>query len=670
MRGLDRLEQAARRAASKARAAARDPRRLAGRAASVAGDRLTEYGERLSPAGSSAAPPWALSSFVERLDNRTRSIHAGYWHRRLTEVFPGRRPALLVVVHADSQDGLDVALAGLRELETPHDLIVTDASEDGIDTSGLPTSSLALSIMDQGRDQLPLVVLALAGAFDSHDVVLKINASSRTHPEPLSPRDLAGIGEVSPMLRDLFTPGGDVAAIVPREVLFDPFDADADLPIVQETLLRIPLVAPGASVRRVEGRVQWARSFLFQGLRALGVSEWDFDIEADQTQGTMAHALPSVIGVLAAEAGLRVLTPEEAEAASEAPSGAVASRAQVFPLVVGEPEWNSVVRAGPVYAGHRQPFLPADLEDAIASPVDGRDHAHRTGIAGFLYRTTDGRPLGRRWAPSDAAWEHLRSTSSAGLGLFWDNESHRVELAREHGELDDEPAAGLTDALEAFEGFLPFLSDERCMRYRGRPALVVGTVHRLASFPQVARALRERAAEAGIVDLALLAVSDGRPSEVVPDRRLPDGIDAVVRIPNGKRITGPSTEGVVRPHTKFEGHLRYYPQFADQEIAAVEALRLPDVVPAATAGFDDSSQSRWHPQIVVGANPYTFRRWLARLVSRNAPACLVVVDSWNDWTRASAIAESGAYGTAFLGAVRDVVGRRTNEDTDTPSAAK
>jgi lipopolysaccharide biosynthesis protein len=64
----------------------------------------------------------------------------------------------------------------------------------------------------------------------------------------------------------------------------------------------------------------WARGVIPRRLRALHLTASDFEPEEGQVDGTTAHALERVIGLLAREAGLRIVERGQLAAARPGPA--------------------------------------------------------------------------------------------------------------------------------------------------------------------------------------------------------------------------------------------------------------------------------------------------------------------------------------------------------------
>ena len=83
--------------------------------------------------------------------------------------------------------------------------------------------------------------------------------------------------------------------------------------IVRQLLRRIELGVTASELRFPSGSMYWCRGFVLQGLRCLSLITDDFDEEAGQVDGTTAHAVERIVGILTDEAGLRMASTDELE---------------------------------------------------------------------------------------------------------------------------------------------------------------------------------------------------------------------------------------------------------------------------------------------------------------------------------------------------------------------
>ncbi len=180
--------------------------------------------------------------------------------------------------------------------------------------------SAVLDVENRGRDLWPLAQLVNARLIDGYELVIKVH--TKRSPWRASHEVLAGSGGTwrSGLLEAMLGNGSNVDAIVAE------FERSPDLGIVTadgsvlgpgfwgqnedvtaSLLKRLDLELEPQALRFAAGSMYWARASILRRLTGLQLSAADFEDEAGQVDGTTAHALERVIGILAADAGLRVL---------------------------------------------------------------------------------------------------------------------------------------------------------------------------------------------------------------------------------------------------------------------------------------------------------------------------------------------------------------------------
>jgi lipopolysaccharide biosynthesis protein len=228
--------------------------------------------------------------------------------------------ALVHVFHAEL---LPELLGHLASIPVPFDLIVTNATgiDLSVDIDQLPTVErcLILRVENRGRDLWPLVQVINAGLLEPHELVIKVH-TKRSHWRK-GHRQLAGTGAswraqlLSALLGDQANTRQILAAFrgdphlgmvtADGSVLGPAFwgrNERATAPLLERLCLEL---RPDA-LRFPAGSMYWTRGRVLRRLRDLRMTIDDFEAEAGQVDGTTAHALERVIGLLASDAGLSI----------------------------------------------------------------------------------------------------------------------------------------------------------------------------------------------------------------------------------------------------------------------------------------------------------------------------------------------------------------------------
>ena len=672
-------------------------RRRLGRYSMLARTSMVAYLEDGTiPGRSRSVSPVDFGAWLRRGAGRKASGHPDSW--RVDPQLPLEDPSrVAVVVHVYYVDLLDELLSALQAIPVGFDLVVTNASGVPIRIDRASVQNLRnvvlFDVHNHGRDIFPLVQVVNAGILDPYEVVLKLHTKkSQWRAEHA---DLEGTGEA---WKDEFL-SALAGSREQVERILDGFAADpwlglvtapgnvvgpefwgGDEAITRELLRRIELDVDHDGLRFAAGSMYWVRAFVLHGLRSLNLTADDFDEEKGQIDGTTAHAIERSIGILTEEAGLRLTTTDEL--AAHDGSGAwqrydvAAPRTPAVRFVPfylpqfhpthendvwwgkGFTEWTNVTAARPVYRGHHQPKLPADLgfydlrleEVRLAQAQMAAEH----GIDAFMYyyywfagQRLLNLPI-ERLAESDTPMPFCIMWANENWTRRWDGRSSDVLIGQDY---DRVPAQRFIDDV------LPFLKDPRYLRSDGRPVLAVYRPAQMDDFPEVVAHWRRRAREEGVGELLVLAVSVAREFHGIGSDFHEHGLDGTLGFPphNLPWAAAPTERLAVVP--QFKGNLMSYHALVEAAEARLRTLE-DGAHPGVMVTFDNTARRQWHPDVWYGSNPYTFRRWLgkaaAAVMHRPAAERFVFVNAWNEWAEGAVLEPTDRFGRTYLQAVRDV----------------
>jgi hypothetical protein len=186
-------------------------------------------------------------------------------------------------------------------------------------------------------------------------------------------------------------------------------------------------------------------------------------------------------------------------------------------------------------------------------------------------------------------------------------------------------------------------------------------VYRIAQipdYPSVVEQWRKIAADAGIGELLILSVDVAKEFDGLAGNAMAEGLDGVLGFPPHNHRWDWVAHGGLEVDNRFRGNLLSYPGMADG--AQHNLLSLADRdYPGVMVTFDNTARRQWKSDVWYGANPYTFRRWLAAACSavahRDPEKRVVFVNAWNEWAEGAVLEPSKRFGRTYLLAVRDVV---------------
>lgn len=353
----------------------------------------------------------------------------------------------------------------------------------------------------------------------------------------------------------------------------------------------------------------------------------------------------------------RLLAPEMSR---EPPAvGVVAYYTAVFPpdgeraelRGRGAPDWTDVAAGVPLFPGHAQPNLPADLGfyDLRIDQVQ-RDQvalARRYGITGFCYEIhrVDGRVLGA--LPVE---RHVAQDLDLDFCLSWVVED-------DPDAFPHEPRRGYGSDIDFIQALIPYFRAKRYLTIEGAPLLQVEGLERLRHPAATVERWRQILQDEGFPGLHLCLVEG-------PDAHDPQAFGCDSSCQDPRRDTRcPTINGRIPDLASgFTGAIRDYADLLRQELSQPPAahLRFRTALP----GWDQTCHRGLKGDLYTGASRAGFETWMSHLVGearQHLPegARLVFVRSWNDWPQGAYLEPDRRQGHEALRAIRAALSPRT-----------
>jgi lipopolysaccharide biosynthesis protein len=461
-------------------------------------------------------------------------------------------------------------------------------------------------------------------------------------------------------------------------------------PLVEALAARIPFAFDPDLLRYPAGSMYWARPWVLRRLADLELGREHFEPEAGHVDGSTPHALERFVGVAAQASGLDLVEADDVVSRLHRARRKPSRRPEVLAFYLpqfhqipendawwgeGFTDWLNVERARPLYDAHPQPVEPGELGryDLSDPEVMRRQGALAAdyGVDGFVmhHYWFDGRPL---------LEQPLRNvlddpTIDFPFALCWSNEN----WTRRWDGLDSEVlvaqsySEGWADRF--YDDILPALNDSRYLTVDGRPLLVLYRIGHIKNARAAIERWKERAKSDGLAGLHVLAVGHSWQFEGLP-RGIEDVIDGLVQFPPLAGIGLHSVKNIAPgASASLKGDIYSYDaavNSADLVTTGPNGLRIhPGVMP----GWDNTPRRGGSAYVFHGANPLSFRRWLARAATAAAAGAgphLLFVNAWNEWAEGAHLEPDARFGRAYLEAVLDAVGvaERVNEPAAVPAA--
>lgn len=613
--------------------------------------------------------------------------------RPLLEVMPILRfdpfrskAAQAIVLHLYYADLWPEILAQLRAIRLPFDFYVT-LSFLGDETLALERQikadwpqAFVVSLPNRGRDILPFVALVNAGALDGYQAVAKLHGKKSPHRQDGEAWRRHLIGDILPprhLAEKL------AAFIADPDAAFWVADGQhytedkwwgCNYERVRDVLARLEIDCAPEDLSFPAGSIYWLKPLMITLIKSLALQPDQFETEAGQVDGTLAHALERAFGLLARAAGQEVRQTHQIGAMPMAQSLAVLPRLvsafylpQFHPTAEndlwwgkGYTEWRAASTAASQFAGHLQPMLPSDLGfyDLRLPEVMGEQArlAQGAGIDAFCvyHYWFDGKRMLQK--PIDTLL--TRPEINFPFYLAWANESWRRNWDGLSGEVLIEQSYAPGFEAKLATDLAPYMRDRRYLRPDGiRPRLVI---YRPEDMPDpnasVARLRQAFYAEGiGMIELGAVRFHLEGPHPVASDL-----FDFWIEMPphglvkdEDYRFGGPQGNLMPVPvHPGFRGLIYDYPKVAARALTPGYVASLPpQTIAGMMPSWDNTARRGPHAHIAYGANPASFERWLRAALSQRVAGSYrqeLFLNAWNEWGEKAMLEPSHRFGRAYL----------------------
>lgn len=327
----------------------------------------------------------------------------------------------------------------------------------------------------------------------------------------------------------------------------------------------------------------------------------------------------------------------------------------------GFTEWTNVAKARPLFPGHEQPRIPADLGFYDLRVPETRaaqaELARTYGIEAFCYW--------HYWFGGKLLLERpLREVAESGEPDFpfcvaWANESWTGIW---HGAKDrvlmEQTYPGKDDYTNHFYYLLPMFQDPRYVRVDGKPLFMLFRPGNLPNVREFLDLWRELADREGLKGLHIIAYErDNWPGHKWGFDGANWAHQSILRwLHRNDRVRPTLRRLAGRPiHTyRYADAVPYMhgPKYPDYDVR-------DDHYPSIVTGWDNSPRSGRVATILTEYTPDHFRVHVRNVLDRVAHKPrgrrIVFVKSWNEWAEGNYIEPDQKYGRAFLEVLHEEV---------------
>jgi len=324
----------------------------------------------------------------------------------------------------------------------------------------------------------------------------------------------------------------------------------------------------------------------------------------------------------------------------------------------GFTEWTNTAKAKPLFPGHYQPHVPADLGFYDLRLPETRAAqaamACAYGVEAFCYyhywfagRRILERPFNEVLASGEPDFPFCLCWANQTWTGIWHGEPNRV--------LIEQTYPGPDDHRRHFESLLPAFHDRRYVRVDDKPVFVFFRPADIPETPAAMELWRRMAQEAGLGDLFLLGTN-------IPDRSTFSelGLDGTIvgKLPQLRPWVSKRTpikwlrsvydEAVGRPTI-------YSYEEATLLWSGAEAFA-EGAYPCLIPNWDNTPRSGSNGLVLRGATPELFEIHARRIADgvRHRPPRhnLVFIKSWNEWAEGNHLEPDQRFGLGFLEALQ------------------
>jgi lipopolysaccharide biosynthesis protein len=346
----------------------------------------------------------------------------------------------------------------------------------------------------------------------------------------------------------------------------------------------------------------------------------------------------------------------------------------------GFTEWRNVTQAKPLFPGHYQPHLPADLGFYDLRLPEVREAqaelARSYGIHGFCYyhywfngRRILERPFNEVLVSGKPDFPFCLCWANENWTRAWDGGEQHI-LLQQHYSAEDDRAHIRT--------LMPAFADKRYIRVDGRPLFLVYRTELLPDPKRTAEIWREEALSSGVGEIYLARV-ENFVTEVDP-RTI--GFDAAVEFaPHGAyvgkiKFRGPFHRLLARAGLLSEAYVSG--QVVNYRAMMLGMLGKPDPgykrFRCATPMWDNTARRRNGAHVYAGSTPKQYESWLAQIatetVDRFPPEQRIVfLNAWNEWAEGCHLEPDQRWGRQYLEATKAALDTAASASTDARAGA-
>jgi lipopolysaccharide biosynthesis protein len=344
----------------------------------------------------------------------------------------------------------------------------------------------------------------------------------------------------------------------------------------------------------------------------------------------------------------------------------------------GFTEWTNVAKAQPLFEGHYQPHLPADLGFYDLRLEEAREAqaklAQEYGIDGFCYyhywfngKRLLERPVDEILSKGKPDFPYMLCWANDNWTRRWDGLDQELLISHEYSPEDD---------VEHMKHLIKYFQDPRYIKVNNKPVFVLYKTFLLPDPGATAKRWRAVAAEFGI-ELYLCHMVFGYNQEW---NRLVEGFDAVIDFePFGVRRMGAlryshKLEQAAKTRTIYDKirdriysrksilEIKKKPNIFEyksiyEQLTPVKKTGLK-MYPSLCPGWDNSARRKDDPSLILDdSTPAYFKEWYQKVATDFEPYSeqenFIFINAWNEWAEGNHLEPCRKWGRQYLEAIKE-----------------
>lgn len=339
----------------------------------------------------------------------------------------------------------------------------------------------------------------------------------------------------------------------------------------------------------------------------------------------------------------------------------------------GFTEWTNVAKAKPLFKGHYQPHLPADLGFYDLRIPEVREAqaemARDAGIEGFCYwhywfagKQLLERPFNEVLASGKPDYPFCLAWANQSWTGIWHGAPDRV--------LIEQTYPGKEDHIAHFNALLPAFSDDRYIKVDGKPIFVVYKPNELPDPDQFISLWQDLAIENGLNGIYFLGMRNSTWDH------LNNGFDGII-FDNLSLIRHQIKQ---KKQSKLDQYLKKIKKrllpglipsgnqnlliYSYRELVAhglPNLNPLKDEYPTIFPNWDNTPRANSYGFVFQNSTPKLFQIQLTEAIrqvnSRPVEKQLIFIKSWNEWAEGNYLEPDQKFGKAYLDAICEIINR-------------